>query len=78
MRRTRELTSIHYRRSVKRTASQGPRGYCPVCGSALEASVVNEPAETPGGSPTPVERTVFRLVRGEPEGRPGGGSGNSC
>jgi hypothetical protein len=70
MRRTRELTSIHYRRSVKRpSASQGLRGYCPVCGSALEVIVVNEPEETRGSGSRPSERTVFRLVREEPEGR---------
>lgn len=76
MRRTRELTSIHYRRSIKRSASQRLHGYCPVCGSPLEVIVVNEPGETLGGGLKPVEETVFRLVREEPEGRPGRGSGN--
>jgi hypothetical protein len=69
MRRTRELTSIHYRRLVKRSrASLGLRGYCPVCGSALEVIVVDEPEGTRGGSAKPVERTVFRLAREEIEG----------
>ena len=76
MRRTRELTSIHYRRSIKRSASQRLHGYCPVCGSALEAIVVNEAEETREGGLKPVERTVFRLAREEPEGPPGRGPGN--
>ncbi len=47
MRRTREVTSIHYRRSVKRPVSPDfsrpdLRGRCPVCGSTLEVILGNQ------------------------------------
>lgn len=65
MKETRELTSIYYRRSVKRPASPVLQGFCPVCGSRLEAVFIHEvdsaglqrgDREGEGGS-------VFRLVR---------------
>jgi hypothetical protein len=68
MKRTRELTSIHYRREVKRAfACQGLRGHCPVCGSTLEASVVSQAAQPPTDRLAPVETAVFRLVSEGPK-----------
>jgi len=76
MRRTWELTSIHYRREVKRLfASQGLRGRCPVCGSTLEASVVSLTAQPPAARPAPTETAVFHLVNEGGKGRTGGGPG---
>jgi len=77
MRRTREVTSIHYRREVKSLfASQVLRGRCPVCGSTLEASVVSVAAQLPTNGPAPVQTAVFRLANEGPKGRIVGGPGN--
>ena len=42
MKRTREVTSIHYRQRFRRSVSAVLHGYCPVCGSPLEAAVTGE------------------------------------
>ncbi len=65
MKRSRELTSIHYHRSIRRPASPNARsscfqGQCPVCGNSLEAILVSEPADTLLGS-----RIALRLVKHE-------------
>jgi hypothetical protein len=54
MKRIREVTAIHYRRSVRRLAFPDPQGHalrsqCPVCGSPLEAVLVNDPEDAQGG-----------------------------
>jgi len=45
MKRTRELTATHYRRSIKRSGSGNIRNadlqiYCPICGATLTADLV--------------------------------------
>lgn len=74
MKRTREFTSIHYRRSVKRPVSQELHACCPVCGSALDVIVVatNNPGNPRGAGRKIEERAIFPLVREGPEGYPGG------
>lgn len=46
MKRTRELSVIHYRRSVKRSVSRTFPSHCPACGSSLPAGAVNEAGQT--------------------------------
>ena len=46
MKRTRELTTTHYRRSIKRSASGNIQNvdfplHCPICGATLTADLVN-------------------------------------
>jgi hypothetical protein len=67
MKRTRDVTFVHYRRSVRRSSPRDLHGYCPVCGSLL-AVVVNDSGDTWGVGSKVVERTVFRVVRDDPEG----------
>ena len=54
MKRTKEVTAIHYRRSVRRLAfpdlqAHALRSHCPLCSSPLEAVLVNAPEDTQGG-----------------------------
>ncbi len=80
MKRTREVTSIHYRQRFRRSASAVLHGYCPVCGSPLEAAVTGE-----SDSPDPQRRgcqpegkVVFHLVSedlGEHPTQDSGGEG---
>jgi len=74
MKRTRELTAIHYRRSVKRPVSQELRACCPVCGSPLDVVVVatSNPGDPRSGGHIPEERTIFPPVCEESDGHPGG------
>jgi hypothetical protein len=55
MKRTVELTFIHYRRWVKKPASPAFTGatfsHCPVCGTALEAIVPKGPEDPEGLKP---------------------------
>lgn len=80
MKRTQELTSIHYRRSVKRSASRVLHGHCPVCGSPLEAVAAgaNGPENTQEGDRESAERIVIHLVRKEPGPQPEKDSGDQC
>lgn len=53
MKRTRELTAIHYRRSVKRSASPSIQSVdlqvrCPVCGTRLSADLVKNSGDKKG------------------------------
>lgn len=53
MKRTRELTATHYRRSIKRSASPDlqnidPQRRCPVCGALLSTSPVKKSEEKEG------------------------------
>jgi hypothetical protein len=70
MKRTREVTAIHYRRSVRRSASpdlqsQALGDRCPVCGSPLEAGPVNDPEDTQGGGLKAVRGIALRLMQPE-------------
>lgn len=76
MKRTWELTSIHYRRSVKRPATPDIQSldHCPVCGTPLEAIRVNNP-EARGGLKA-AQSIVFRVAQQESGERPDEDSGN--
>jgi hypothetical protein len=68
MKRTRELTSIHYRRSVKRRASvnvqsRGLQSHCPSCGTSLEVVLVSDPGY--GGSPKAAQKIGSHLAQQE-------------
>lgn len=81
MKRTRELTCIHYRRSIKRPASpnvqsQDLQSRCPVCGSPLEAVFISEPEDSQTDRLKAGQTIVFRVVRQESGERPDKGSGN--
>jgi len=76
MKRTWELTSIHYRRSVKRPATPETQSldHCPVCGTLLEAIRLNNP-EARGGL-NAAQRIVFRVAQPESGKRADKDSGN--
>ncbi len=64
MRRTRELTAIHYRRSITVPVSPDVLScdlhtQCPVCNSALEWSLVKEARRSSASNNTV---TILRLV----------------
>jgi len=65
VKRTRELTSIHYRRTVTKPSSSGVQGqshaHCPICGAPLQAVVVSEPTGTAGTQATP--RIALRIAQ---------------
>ena len=66
MKRTQELTSIHYRRTVTKPASlevqsQSHCSNCPVCGAPLEAIFVREPGGT--GNLQVASRVAFRVAQ---------------
>ena len=66
MKRTRELTSIHYRRTVTKPSSsdiqsQSHYSTCPICGAPLEAVFVSEPTGTAGPQATP--RIALRIAQ---------------
>lgn len=64
VKRTRELTAIHYRRSVKRSASPSIQNvdlqiHCPLCGTRLSADLVKNSGDKKGAKaaqqvPSPV------------------------
>jgi hypothetical protein len=69
MKRTRELTSVHYRRSVKRLASldvqnQSLQCRCPVCSTPLEAILVSEPGDSQKDR-LRAQRAVLRVAQKE-------------
>jgi len=76
MKRRWELTSIHYRRSVKRPAIPEIQSldHCPVCGTPLEAIRVNNPEARGGLKAT--QRTVFRVAQQESGEEAGKDSGD--
>ena len=65
MKRTREFTAIHYRRSIKRPASLVLQSPCPVCGSPLEATLSNDLGETQRGGVKTGSKTAFRVAQQE-------------
>lgn len=70
MKQTREVTAIHYRRSVRRPASpdlqsRALRSHCPVCGSPLEAVPVNDPEDTQGGGLKAARGIALRVMQQE-------------
>ena len=68
MKRTREFTAIHYRRSIKRPASLILQSPCPVCGSPLEANLSNDLGATQHGGVKTGSKTAFRVSQqGSPE-----------
>jgi len=75
MKRTRELTAIHYRRSLKRPAAPDQPN-CPVCGSPLQESPVNDLAGLQRGHVKAGPRVAPLVERPEPSGHRGLGSGN--
>ncbi len=75
MKRTLEVTAIHYRRTVKRPTSRVLHGYCPVCGSPLEAAFV-PPADPQTGNCKSEGETVFCVVPKALERRPEKDSGS--
>jgi len=65
VKRTRELTSIHYRRTVTKPSSSGVQGqshaHCPICGAPLEAIFVSDPGIT--GEPRAATKIAFRVAQ---------------
>ena len=70
VKRTRELTSIHYRRTVTKPSSSDVQSQshtrCPICGAPLEAVFVSDPGGM--GGPQAVPRIAFPVAQqvGEP------------
>ncbi len=62
-RTTRELTSIHYRRSAKGSISLDLQSQGPVCGSPLEAIVTTDAGTPQSGDFKVAPRIVFRVVQ---------------
>jgi len=62
VKRTRELTSIHYRRTVTKPSSSDVQSQshtrCPICGASLEAIFVSDP-----GGPQAAPRIAFRIAQ---------------
>jgi hypothetical protein len=71
MKRIREITAIHYRRSIKSPASPsvqnpGLQSKCPVCSAPLEAILVSDPWHCEG---LRAPKISFRVVRQQPDAR---------
>lgn len=69
MKRTRELTAIHYRRTVKRSVSPNLQkadlqGRCPVCGARLAVSFVRDSNDAEGDNAA--QKIVFRELEKHP------------
>jgi len=65
VKRTREVTAIHYRRSIKQPSSLVLHSPCPVCRTPLEVIVLNEVGETQSVGGKAGSKVAFRVVRGE-------------
>ena len=66
MKRTRELTAIHYRRSIRTSASSNVQnlelqGDCPVCGTRLAVSLGKDSADRAGVNAA--QKATFRVVQ---------------
>ena len=59
MKKTRELTATHYRRSLKRSASGNVQNvdlqlHCPICGARLDVNIGKNSEEKDGATPAHV------------------------
>jgi hypothetical protein len=70
MKRIQELTAIHYRRSVKRSAFPNTQnvdlqGRCPVCGARLAVIVAKDSMNREGANTA--QKATFHLVQKGPD-----------